>query len=350
MYTERDSISKHIRYKLPLSNQIQPMNVLRPSKKSKFAQFLWNTFCLSTIIGIWPRFIEPNILLTSKLKLPIPHIHPSLKGIKILQISDLHLNSSTSNHFLQKLLKKSQALKPDLIVFTGDFLCYAQLNDPQRLQTLLSKFHAPYGCFAILGNHDYNACVSINHQGDYDIIRPVASSLGRAFSRLIENITLTKNITDAARNIPLNINLLNLLKQTPFHLLHNETALIPIKDTFLNITGLGEYMLDRLDAENAFKNYNKGYPGITLLHNPDGIPSLKNYPGNIILCGHTHGGQVNLPWMWKKFTLLENMQFKKGLHQINDKWAYINRGIGGAMPFRWFSPPEILLLTLEDKQ
>ena len=65
------------------------------------------------------------------------------------------------------------------------------------------------------------------------------------------------------------------------------------------------------------------------------------------MCGHTHGGQVNLPWFWKKFTLMENPQLKRGLVRMLDKWIYINRGVGSIMQFRWFAKPEILLLTLE---
>lgn len=317
-------------------------------KKKTGSPFLWDLFCMTSIIGIWPRFIEPHLIFNTRLKISIPKLPKDLQGFKILQISDLHLNQHSSDSFHDKLIAKCTALKPDLIVFTGDFICYSNLEDRERLKYLLQRFKAPYGCYAILGNHDYASFVSINHKGEYDVIAPPSSSsLSRAFSRLAESTTLTKTTTDQAKAISFHSDLMRTIQESPFVLLHNETKTITVKATKLNITGLGEHCLAKTDAAKAFKNYDKDYPGIILLHNPDGAPHLQDCPGDIILSGHTHGGQVNLPWMWKKFTLLENMKFKKGLIKLFDKWLYINRGLGSVLPFRWFSPPEILLLTLE---
>lgn len=320
-----------------------------PSPKKSASPFLWDLFCASSIIGIWPRFIEPRLIYTTHLNLPINNLPHDLKGFKILQISDIHFNKFTPDAFLNKLIRKCEALKPDLIVFTGDFICYSDLDEPQRLKSLLQRFHAPYGCFAVLGNHDYASFVSVNDNGDYDVIDSSAasSSLSRAFLRLAKTTTLTHTTTKKAKSTGFNTKLIELINETPFKLLHNNTSTISIKNTKLNICGLGEYCLKKNDSDQAFKNYDENYPGIILLHNPDGAPTLKDCPGNIILSGHTHGGQVNLPWMWKKFTLLENMKYKKGLVKSNNKWIYINRGLGSVLPFRWFSPPEILLLTLE---
>lgn len=309
--------------------------------------FLWDIFCIASLLGIWPRFIEPRLISTTKLSLPIPHLPEALHGFKILQLSDLHLNPQISDSFLEKLVYKIKNLQPDLIVFTGDFLCYSLMQDPTRLRTLLRSFSAPYGCYAILGNHDYAECVSINKNGEYDVIEEDSSSLGKAFKRMFTNITLKKTVTQKAQKVPLHAPLIELLSETPFRLLHNQTIQLTVNGSKLNICGLGEYMLGRFHPEEAFKNYERNSVGIVLLHNPDAAPHLKCYPGELILCGHTHGGQVNLPWLWKKFTLLENMGFKKGLIKLDKKWVYINRGIGSIIPFRWFSVPELLLVTLE---
>jgi len=308
--------------------------------------FLWDLFCIGSIVGIWPRYIEPSLIRTTRLQINTPELPGGLDGFKILQISDLHLNQNLSDRYLDRVVKKAEKLSPDLIVMTGDFLCYSYLADPERLEKLLNRFKAPYGCYAVLGNHDYAECVSINEHGDYDAMPPPSSSLNRAFLRLTKNVTLTKVITERAKKIALHPSLIALLEKTPFKLLHNATETITVKDTKLNICGLGEHSLDRVNPKEAFKNYDKKYPGIILLHNPDGITKLHGYPGEIILSGHTHGGQVNLPWFWKKFTLLENMDLKRGLVHKDNKWIYINRGIGSILPFRWFAIPEILLLTL----
>lgn len=314
---------------------------------SKFVyNILWDLFCSSSIIGIWPRFIEPKLIFTTRLTFKIPGLPQDLEGFKIVQISDLHLHRKVPDAFLEKIRYKISKLKPDLIVFTGDFLCYSMLKDSERLHKLLCSLKAPYGCYAILGNHDYAECVSINENGEYDIIDTSSSSLAKGFKRLLTTISLRQIINERAKKVPLHTQLLELLSKTPFKLLHNSSDTISVKNSKINICGLGEYMLGRLNLKETFKNYNPQFPGIILLHNPDGVPFLKNFPGDIILCGHTHGGQINLPWLWRKFTLLENMQYKKGLSKVDNKWVYVNRGLGSAIPFRWFSPPEILLLTL----
>lgn len=318
------------------------------NKKKSLSEKLWNLWCIISIIGLWPRFIEPKWIRTTSLKISLPNLPPDLKNLKILQLSDIHFHPNIPEHFYSKLSRKVAALKPDLIVFTGDLLCHARLEDHSRLKRILSSFYAPYGCYAILGNHDYSQSISINSKGDYDVVGKPRSSILEGFKRLLRPLKLTKVITENAKNVGLHNGLITLFKGTPFELLHNESRTITIKNSKLNICGLGEHMLDRCQPEIAFKQYEEGHPGIVLVHNPDSVAKLKNYPGDIILCGHTHGGQVNLPWMWKSFTLLEDMRFKRGLHQADGKWVYVNRGIGSTMQFRWFSPPEILLLTLDE--
>ncbi len=311
------------------------------------SSMFWDLWCMASIIGIWPRFIEPKMISTTHLTLPLPRLPKGLDGLKILQFSDLHLHRRVSESFLNKLVKKVRKLSPDIICFTGDFLCYGLLDDSQRLQRLLRAFAAPYGCYAILGNHDYQNYVSINDNGDYDLMDLNVSTRRKGWKRLFNSISLTGKINPRVHDIPLNQQLVDLLKERPFELLHNETRCIAIKDCHLNICGLGEYMLGRCNPKEAFREYNTSYPGIILAHNPDSLPSLKEYPGDVVLCGHTHGGQVNLPGLYKKFMLSENQELHRGLHKIHDKWVYVNRGMGGVMQFRWFSMPELLLLTLK---
>lgn len=312
------------------------------------SDILWNAWCIASILGIWPRFIEPNLLFSTALTLGVSKLPKDLNGLKILQFSDLHVSSATPDHFVEKLIKKIQSFQPDLILFTGDFLCYSKLTGKEKLHYLLNSLSAPFGCFAVLGNHDYQQTVSINDFGEYDIQEAPQSLIKKGFSRIFSHTVLKKITTERAKAVPPNQELLIALKDTPFTLLENETKTIPIKNSFLNITGLGEYTLGRSIPEAAFKDYQPDYPGIVLLHNPDGFPLLHNYPGNLVLCGHTHGGQINLPWLWKKFTVLENMKFKKGLFDLDGKWLYVSRGVGSVMPFRWFAPPEIVTITLKE--
>jgi len=311
-------------------------------KKWSLTGFLWDLWCVVSIVGIWPRFIEPATICTTRLSLKIPKLK---KRLKVVQFSDLHLNAACKGRFLKKLKRKIEALQPDILVFTGDFLCYGKLEEEERLTSFLNSLPAaPCGNFAILGNHDYAQFVSVDQKGDYAVSKKTGGSvLAAAFSLLFKKRRLTKQITPEAKAVPPHPQLLQLLAKTPFKLLHNAHV---ITDG-VNICGLGEYMLGKLEPEKAFSGYDPKLPGIILVHNPDGIPYLKEYPGDLYLTGHTHAGQVNVLGMWRRFTLLENMQFRKGYHRLNGRHLYVNRGIGGVMPFRWRASPELTLYTLE---
>ncbi len=319
------------------------------SKKFSLSNLLWDIWCTVSIVGIWPRFIEPNLLMTTRLQVPVKHLPKQLEGLKIVQFSDLHIHSKTSNRFLNRLAKKINSLNPDLIVFCGDVLCYGKVYHRDRILNFFNQLSAPYGCYAIYGNHDYAGCISVNDQGDYDVWRGANSSLSEGYKRLFgPEIVLSRKVTEGVKAIPENQELRQIWAETPFTLLHNETVLVPIRGTKLNITGLGEYIMGRCLPEQAFAKHDKNYPTLVLAHNPDSIGTLENYPADIMLSGHTHGGQINLPWVWRKLTIMENPHLKKGLFKIKKRWLYINRGIGESMPFRWFAPPEILSLTVEN--
>ncbi len=308
---------------------------------------LFDLTCLFSLVGIWPRFIEPNLLKTTKISLPIPNLPPSLHNLKILQLSDLHLNHTITNYLLEKIIRKSRSLKPDIIVLTGDLLCRGRLLERKRLRSFLASLEAPHGCFVILGNHDYAQWISINSKGDYDVIGQNDRILSKGIKRLFQQTKLTRQTTSQAYQPAINQELLDLLQQTPFQLLHNTTTQIPIENSFLNVCGLGEYMAGHCQPDRAFENFDSRYPGLILAHNPDSVPSLQRYPGDVILCGHTHGAQINLPFIRKRVTLMENPQYRRGLHHENKKWVYINRGIGGISPIRLFSSPELTCITLE---
>lgn len=320
--------------------------------RKKLSSLAWDLWCCLSLIGIWPRFLEPKNLSVTKLALGIKNLPAELNGLRIVQFSDLHFHKKFSNQFLKKIIKNINLQKPDLIMFTGDLIYNSELVDVERLKNFFHSLNCSFGIYAILGNHDYSKYVSVNSEGDYDVLEKPSSHLAKGLSMFFKKtMKLSKKRSPALNDLILQKPAVaDFLKNLGVELLHNTTIKLPVRGTFLNITGLGEYMLGDCNPDVAYKNYDPGYPGVVLTHNPDSIMSIKEYPGDLVLCGHTHGGQVNVLGLSKKFTLLENPQLKKGLWKIssayNRKWLYINRGLGG-MPFRWFSCPELLCLTLE---
>lgn len=307
--------------------------------------WIWNLFCFVSIIGIWPRWIEPRILRVKKKKISIDS---QLKGLKIALFSDLHLQGSTSDSLLKKIVKRTNEFQPDLVLFVGDFLCYSRLDNKERFLSFFNAFSAPLGCFAVLGNHDYDKNGGLNAQDEYDLIEPGRDSFVIAgMKRLFSLRTPTGIFSENLKSVNPHSELGDYIRQTPFQLLQNETVQCEYKGKRFNVTGVGEYSLNMCKVDLAFQNYDKNCSGIVLAHNPDAVKLLKDCPGDFICSGHTHGGQVNLPWLWKRVTILENRNLKKGFIRWKNKKIYVTRGVGSIFTFRLFSPPEIVLLTVE---
>ena len=310
------------------------------------AKFFWDCWCVISVVGIWPRFIEPRILSNSYLRVIDPNFHSDLEDLKIILFSDLHLLRNNSKRFLKKLACSINRKEPDIILFAGDFLSHSRFYSKKVLLDFLCELEASVGCYCVLGNHDYSSYVSVNAKGDYDLVHDDRHEILKGFDKLFSKTQLTGRHTEATQNLKGQSDLLEVLEESPFQLLNNETVQVQYKDSYLNITGLGEWMTGQCNPKQAFSSYNNDYPGITLVHNPDAIPSLDSYPGNLILCGHTHGGQVNVPYLRSKFITLENPKYRHGLYKVKDKYAFISRGVGGTFSFRWFAPPELVNINL----
>ncbi|MCB1135789.1 MAG: metallophosphoesterase [Chlamydiia bacterium] len=284
---------------------------------------------------------------STHLRLPIKDLAPELEGVRVAHFSDLHLSRHQSAGFLRRLAPQINGFQPHIIAFSGDFLCHSRMRYADRLHDFLQSLHASHGCFAIFGNHDHDAYLSLNHEGDYDAIVQRDSSLVGGFRRLLFGCRLTGRITEAARQARPHPELTALLDAVGFTWLVIDTQQVLIDGQRLNVCGLGEYWAGLFHPEKAFRKWDPEAPGLVLAHNPDVFPQLQGYPGELVLCGHTQGGQVNLPMLWQRFVSLENLRYKRGFITESGRRLYVNRGVGAAFPMRWFSLAEILLITLE---
>ena len=269
-------------------------------------------FFTGALAGFWSYFIEPSLVELNRFRCSIKSLPPSFEGLKVLQFSDIHFRKRPTKAHL-KALQLVKELKPDLILFTGDFLCYSNLPSKEGLKSYLQAFEAPLGCFAVLGNHDYETHASSFRKKPKTTLVP-------------------------------HHELIQLLKETPFKLLRNSCVLLEKGDDKLNLTGIGDLLADDVKLEKAFENWNLEFPGLVLSHNPEALELLIKYPGDLILSGHTHGNQINIPFL--RSLLPGSTDLRRGLVKKGGKKLFINRGLGAHLPLRFLSRPEITFMLL----
>lgn len=307
--------------------------------------YLWDAWCLISVVGIWPRFIEPHLLFSTKISVHTPSIPSTFSDLRIAFFSDLHWNAYLSCGLLQRLVKKIQKHQPHLILFGGDALSYGQLFAKEQLKEFLSSLHAPLGVYAVLGNHDYACYTTESSNGtplQYDK-KPssILWGLKKLWSQAPDHGLLR------TKPVVMHEELLALYNECGIQVLHNQCVQIGVENQRINLVGLGDLTAGHCDPLQAFQHWDQRLPGVVLVHNPNAFPLLLSQPGDLLLSGHTHGGQVNLPFFSSRLVYLSSPLFKSGFHSLSlFKKAYITRGIGSCYPFRWFTPPEITFCTL----
>jgi uncharacterized protein len=261
-------------------------------------------------------------LSTEEVTIKIKGLNKDLDGLKIVQLSDMHLSGFYHHgEFLPKVMDQVNKYKPDLILNTGDFVSYGW-REYGRNDTVMAKAKSKYGNFAVMGNHDF---------GTYD-----------------------PDFTEADRdNNVLIIN--NLIRSSGYTLLNDEFKIVTIgsaKIALIGIITMGRH------PDIIHGNLSKAIAGldsvdlkILLSHDPNqweedvtGITDI-----NITLSGHTHGGQMGI--LAKNFRWSPIKYFYphwNGLYTEGNQFQYVNRGLGVlAIPLRIWMPPEITLITIK---
>jgi predicted MPP superfamily phosphohydrolase len=256
---------------------------------------------LSNLFGAIQMASGPRIY---RVEVQLPPAFRGLNGFKIAQISDLHVGPTISQRFVLKVVRRTNALQPDLIALTGDLID----GYPDMLRQScapLQSLTAPHGTFVVLGNHEL-------------YWHPHA---------WIEEY-----------------------ERLGFKHLNNEHQLITHNQCRLAIAGVPDRssaaMSDRLscDPHKAALGIPDDALKILLAHQPKCAKEAKACGFHVMLSGHTHGGQ------FFPFTLLVRLAepFVRGLYRSDDLWVYVSRGTGyWGPPVRFLVPPEISLITLK---
>ncbi|MEN2467426.1 metallophosphoesterase [Ornithinibacillus sp. FSL M8-0202] len=255
----------------------------------------------------YARNIEPALLTLHRETIQSKKIPSSFDGFKIIQFSDTHIGFHYTLDQFQELVKKINALEPDLIVFTGDLVDKPdQYNWNPRLTKLLGSLHAPKGKFWIYGNHDH---------GGYG--------------------------TEIVKEV---------MGQADFQLLKNSHHTIEQQVDRILIAGIDDVMLGQPNLSKTLENTNPDLFTILLAHEPDFADKSMEFPVDVQLSGHSHGGQVRLPFVGHLYTPLYAEKYVEGKYtfESSNLDLYVSRGIGTTrLPYRFLCKPEITLFTLK---
>ncbi|MFQ5694540.1 MAG: metallophosphoesterase [Terriglobia bacterium] len=224
-------------------------------------------------------------------------------GLRLVQLSDIHHGLYTRLDEVEKAVELANSLEPDLVALTGDFVS----NSPNYIEPVarvLGGLRARLGLFAVLGNHDY---------------RVGADQMTRA------------------------------LEDYGIQVLRNRHVVLRRNGTGLTLAGVDDVRRNEANLRLALLGAKEDWPTVLLCHNPALTPLAAVRGVDLVLSGHTHGGQVGVPRL-RRFARARGLRvpLDHGLHQVGETQLYISRGIGTVvLPVRWRCPAEIPLLRLE---
>lgn len=258
------------------------------------------------------RRIEPTWLEVNSFDVPVADLPQSFAGFRIVQLSDLHCSRQVLPSYLGEAIDLALAQQADLMVLTGDFIHHG-FRYIDHVAEVLGRLQAPAGVFAVLGNHDFSVRNALGIRRHRHLHRAVAEALTSRGIRVLRN-----QAVPLARN-----------------------------GEHLFLVGLDDLWSRRCDLEPAFLGLDGSVPRVVLAHNPRTIEMLEGRRCDLMLSGHTHGGQVNWPGLGRVTLGRKARRFAAGMYRIQDSYLYVNKGVGFGFRFRFGVRPEVAVLTLQ---
>lgn len=271
-------------------------------------------FIIIILICLYGIFIGAKKLKINEFKIESNTITEEYNGLKIVHITDLHYGTSIKLKQLKKIIKQINKIKPDLILFTGDLVDYDLTNKQQKeLIENFNKLEAKLGKYAVSGNHDH---------------------FYEKWNEFIEEIGFYN----------LNDNYVEIYQNT-----NKSIFLAGISDNIYstkNVKDKSEIIFQHLNNENTKSHILK----ILLMHEADYIDKIDYNKFNIILSGHSHGGQIKFPLIGSLYTPIGAKKYKNEYYNLNGTELYTSSGLGTTIfPIRLFNRPSFNFYRLIKK-
>jgi len=253
-------------------------------------------------LASWGVFVRRRWVITHALDVRIPGLPKAFDGYRIAQLSDLHIGGFTPRSWGEAWARRSNATAPDLVVVTGDMVS-SGVAFHHDIAAVIGQLTAKDGVYVSMGNHDYF--------GDGEP-------------------------------------LISLLRATGAKVLRNEGLTFTRGESSLFLAGVDDTWTKRANVKLALAGRPSGACAVLLAHDPDLFAEAAAHGASLVLSGHTHGGQIALPFFPKYVSLarIAHRQFL-GLYRHGDSTLYVHPGLGTTgPPIRLGAAPEVAVLTL----
>lgn len=268
---------------------------------------LWTLIFSALSVLAYARFIEPRLLNVQHTTIPITAEIDAPKTVRLLVFSDMHIGLFGNAMSIDRIVRKAKTLDFDAVLIPGDLSYYLKPENIKKTFAPLQQLETPV--FVVLGNHD------VGIPGP-DLGMALTSSLDR-----MENVRV----------------------------IHNRTVELNINGVVLDLMGTSDLWQRQYSfPESALKTK----PLIILTHNPDmaqKVPPEQDF--DLLVAGHTHGGQVRIPFLYQR-AIPTRYPYDKGLHHVplsnGEKQVFVTPGTGMiGLPLRFLMPPQLDVVTLE---
>ena len=252
--------------------------------------------------------IEPHQIEITRQRITLEKLPAEFQSFRVVQISDVHHSPFLDEERINEAVRMANDLQPDLVALTGDYISHSR-DYIAPCARALGRLRAAHGVFAVLGNHD--------HWTDGALMREALTRQG-------------------------------------IRVLCNESARIEKSASYIRLAGVDDMMVKRDDLRKALEETTWNETRILLSHNPAIIREAARAGVDLVLSGHTHGGQIN----WRmlvgrkdrktaRWLRRPSRRLMRGHAQLGSTQLYVNRGLGTVVvPLRYGCPPEITLIEI----